>query len=42
VNAIFAGTFYWAGFTNIQDSAHEKAKAFTLSAPPMIICTTEE
>jgi predicted nucleic acid-binding protein len=42
VNAIFADTFYWAAFTNIQDSAHEKAKAFTLSAPPMIICTTEE
>jgi hypothetical protein len=21
---------------------HEKAKAFTLSAPPMMICTTEE
>jgi predicted nucleic acid-binding protein len=42
VNAIFADTFYWAAFTNIQDSAHEKAKAFTLSAPLMMICTTEE
>ena len=42
MNAIFADTFYWAAITNVQDSAHRSAKAFTLSAPPMTICTTEE
>ena len=42
MSAIFADTFYWAALTNIRDNAYEKAKAFTLSAPSMIICTTEE
>lgn len=42
MTAIFADTFYWVAFTNSQDSAHEKAKAFTLSAAPGAICTTEE
>jgi uncharacterized protein len=42
MNAVFADTFYWIALTNIQDFAHEKAKAFTRSANPANICTTEE
>jgi predicted nucleic acid-binding protein len=42
MSAIFADTFYWTAFTNIKDSAHEQAKAFALSAPPITIRTTEE
>ena len=42
MNAVFADTFYWIAFTNVQDLAHENAKAFTLSAKPGRICTTEE
>jgi predicted nucleic acid-binding protein len=42
MNAVFADTFYWVAVTNIQDRAHERAKSFTLSAPPGTICTTEE
>lgn len=41
MNAVFADTFYWIAF-NVQDLAHEKAKALTLSSPPRIIVTTEE
>jgi predicted nucleic acid-binding protein len=39
---VFADTFYWIAFTNIQDLAHERVKAFTRSAKPDVICTTEE
>jgi uncharacterized protein len=42
MNAVFADTFYWIAITNLQDGAHEKAKAFTLSATPGALCTTEE
>jgi predicted nucleic acid-binding protein len=42
MKAFFADTFYWIAFTNIQDKAHEKAKAFTLSVTPGMIVTTEE
>jgi predicted nucleic acid-binding protein len=42
MNAVFADTFYWIAFTNPQDTAHEKAKEFTLSAKPGPIYTTEE
>jgi predicted nucleic acid-binding protein len=39
---VFADTFYWVAFTNIRDTAHERAKAFMRSAPPRLILTTEE
>jgi len=39
---VFADTFYWAAFTNIQDLAHERAKAFTLASPPRLNVVTEE
>ena len=42
MNAVFADTFYWIAFTNVQDLAHERVKAFTRSAKPDVICTTEE
>jgi|SRR5580658_11382286 hypothetical protein len=42
MSAVFADTFYWFAVTNAHDRAHERAKAFTLSAPPGTICTTEE
>ena len=42
MNAFFADTFYWIAFTNVQDLAHERVKAFTRSARPDVICTTEE
>ena len=42
MNTVFADTFYWIAFTNVQDLAHEKAKDFTRSATPTTICTTEE
>lgn len=42
MNAVFADTFYWIAFTNVQDLAHERVKAFTQSAKPDVICTTEE
>jgi predicted nucleic acid-binding protein len=35
-------TFYWVAFTNLRDTAHERAKAFMRSAPPRLILTTEE
>ena len=39
---VFADTFYWVAFTNIRDTAHERAKAFMRAAPPRLILTTEE
>jgi uncharacterized protein len=42
MNAIFADTFFWIAFTNVQDQAHERAKAFARSATPSTIFTTEE
>ena len=42
MNAVFADTFYWIAFTNVQDDAHERAREFTLSAKPGAIYTTEE
>jgi predicted nucleic acid-binding protein len=38
---VFADTFYWVAFTNIRDTAHERAKAFMRTAPRLIL-TTEE
>lgn len=40
--AVFADTYYWIAFTNVQDDAHEKAKALTRSLVPDLIVTTEE
>ena len=40
MNAVFADTFYWIAFTNIQDSAHEKTTAFNLRQTRVV--TTEE
>src|ERR1017187_2741189 len=42
MSAVFADTFYWIAVTNLQDLAHEKAKAFAFSMTPVAICTTEE
>jgi len=42
VTPLFADTFYWIAFTNLQDLAHEKAKALTHSLKPRLIFTTEE
>jgi len=42
MNTVFADTFYWIAFTNAQDTAHEKAREFTLSTKPGAIYTTEE
>ncbi len=42
MSAVFADTFYWIAFTNVQDLAHETVKTFTRSARPDVICTTEE
>ena len=42
MRTVFADTFYWIAFTNVQDLAHERAKALTRSASPGVICTTEE
>ena len=42
MNAVFADTFYWIAFTNVQDNAHEGVKAFTRAAKPEVIFTTEE
>jgi uncharacterized protein len=39
---VFADTFYWIAFTNIQDTAYERAKAFMRTTPPRLIVTTEE
>jgi predicted nucleic acid-binding protein len=42
MRTVFADTFYWIAFTNVQDLAHERAKGFTRSSMPGTICTTEE
>jgi len=42
MSAIFADSFYWIAFTNVQDLAHERVKSFSHSAKPELICTTEE
>jgi predicted nucleic acid-binding protein len=43
MNAVFADTFFWIAFTNVQDQAQERAKSFARSAAPSaIIFTTEE
>jgi predicted nucleic acid-binding protein len=42
MSAVFADTFYWIAFTNVQDLAHERVKTFTRSAKPDVIVTTEE
>jgi predicted nucleic acid-binding protein len=42
MTAVFADTFYWIAFTNVQDLAHEKVKSFTLASPPRLILATEE
>jgi len=42
MRAVFADTFYWIALTNVQDLAHEKAKALTLSLRPRIVFTIEE
>jgi uncharacterized protein len=42
MNAVFADTFFWIAFTNVQDEAHERAKAYTRSTTIGTICTTEE
>jgi|SRR5271165_1621510 len=42
MSAVFADSFYWIAFTNVQDLAHERVKSFSHSAKPELICTTEE
>lgn len=42
MNVVFADTFYWIAFTNVQDLAHEQVKVFTRSERPRLIVTTEE
>jgi hypothetical protein len=42
MTAVFADTFYWIAFTNIQDLAHDGVKAFTLASKPRLIVVTEE
>jgi predicted nucleic acid-binding protein len=42
MSVIFADTFYWIAFSNVQDRAHEQVKAFMLAAPSAILYTTEE
>ncbi len=42
MSAVFADTFYWIAFTNVQDLAHERVKTFTRAAKLDLICTTEE
>jgi len=42
MTGVFADTFYWIAFTNIQDLAHERVKAFTLPSPPRLIVVTDE
>ena len=41
MNAVFADTSYWIALTNVEDAAHEKAKAFTLALKSRPIVTTE-
>ena len=40
MSVVFADTFYWIAFTNIQDAAHEKARALRLKQTTIV--TTEE
>ena len=42
MKAAFADTFYWIALTNIQDVAHEKAKALSFAAQPGTLLTTED
>ena len=42
MSEVFGDTFYWIAFTNIQDLAHERVKAFTHASPPRLIVVTEE
>ena len=42
MNVVFADTFYWIAFTNVQDVAHERVKTFTRAGKPDLIVTTEE
>ena len=42
MNAVFADTFFWIAFPNVQDQAHERTKAFARSTTLGTICTTEE
>jgi uncharacterized protein len=42
MTAVFADTFYWIAFTNTQDLAHERVRAFTQADPPRLIVVTEE
>ena len=42
MSVVFADTFCWIALTNVQDTAHERAKAFTSISTPGAICTTEE
>jgi len=37
MSAVFADTFYWIALTNVQDKAHKKARALTLSRLPAVI-----
>ena len=39
---VFGDTFYWIAFTNPQDLAHERVKAFTQASPPRLIVVTKE
>lgn len=40
MSVVFADTFYWIAFTNIRDSAHEKARSRGLQQTTIV--TTEE
>jgi hypothetical protein len=41
-SGVFADTFYWIPFTNVQDLAHERVTTFTQASPPRLIVATEE
>jgi hypothetical protein len=38
----FCRHVYWIAFTNVQDAAHERARAMALPSGPTAIVTTEE
>ena len=40
MSVVFADTFYWIAFTNLQDAAHKRAKALGLERASIV--TTEE
>jgi uncharacterized protein len=42
MRSVFADTFCWIVLTNVEDLAHEKAKALMLPLHPRSIITTEE